>query len=447
MEKQKDHFSKEYFLFICYTLIICVLICLFHSINFSFSVYNFRLISGGFFIERILDFFYGIPLFQKIKSPDDPGYIILYALSAFFSGDKKVLVSYDPHGFPFLLKIFYFLVQIFSFRFLIFTSNRIINLRVKIFVLLFSILPTPLAVFLGYDVYVFPVYAFIVSLYLLGEFIEVRLSISKLICISFFIGICEVMRKWSIFPFYVFLVIIFLKKSLNLKEKIKILMICLSVSLLPKIPGKFLFQAQGHTIWHPIHAGLFEFGGCVDKKGDIFPFFAYENNQVEKLPEMKCEYRWNDLIQYHIGSINNLTDHTSLEYESLLKNQVTDFIKKHSWEVSSLIFMRSVNALSFLPFKSHNRHGHYSNISISFFLEAMFFIFIFFLWLKDKRELIPKFFILLSFGMSLAPSLLVHSQHVIYNYPVNFIQVLIIGMFFDSICQNYLCRTKLGSEI
>jgi hypothetical protein len=434
--------NKNHLLYISYSAIFITLFFFFINNKFGNTlVLNFRLLFSGNEITKVISGLESGSLKENLSTPDDPGFLLLYALASRIDGHQNVTVTSNPENFPLSYKLIYLLIHLGFIFLFVSISEKILTFLTKIIALLFLLSPNLLSIFWGMDVYLFPLYAAIVGFYASGELLEGRLSRTKMFLCIVLVNFCEIFRKKSFLLFLPFMAIFAFKKSPPLKLKAIFFVVFLACSILFNGIVGLVFKKHGHVVWHSLHAGLFEYGGCVGNQGEPYPYFIYEKEDLAKKSLVFCQDTWNDSIQYKIAQQKGIQTLYSQEYNDLLKVQVFEILSDYPTEVLSLIVMRLFNALSFVPIKDHSPAGAITEIVFLNLLESILFLTIFVMWLYKETDKERKWLFLSIFLLTLPAPLLIHSRHIIYNIPLHFIQVLIVGEFLSFYIMK---RNRLG---
>ena len=421
--------------FFCYSVVFILLSSLFIQGHFDrLTIQNFRPQASTEKMPDILQSFqeFNIGTKKDIKG-DDPGFMFLYILASHLEGNKTVSTSTEAKFYTRTYHVFQILIHLSFIALLLLVPSGLLNFSVKLSLLCFLISPNLLAVFWGFDVYLFPLYASIVSLFCLGNLRAKTLSRSKFLLVSVLLVICEVFRKNSLLVFLPVLLLFTCKKDVQKKDKA----VFLTTFILSVIMMKFLvslaFHNPGHTVWHSLHAGLFEIGGCVDKKGESYPFVFYDVDSLKKDEMLYCSNKWNDAFEYVVAESHGIHDFFSHDYEELLKKQTIAIVSDHPVEALSFVTTRFMNILSFLPFKTHTRLGSVEEFKLVNVFESIFFLVLSILWFRKETDWEKKLVLSSMLFLSMVPPLLVHSGHLIYNMGPNFIQWVILGLAVEKI--------------
>jgi hypothetical protein len=420
---------RGFFAFFTYAVVFTILTTLFIQGNFSNStIMNFRPQASQERMPEILRSFQEMKVGPKkdIKG-DDPGFMFLYILATHLEGNQTISHSTEGKEYSTTYQVFQVLIHLSFIALLLLVPSVLLSYSTKIILLYLLISPNLLAVFWGFDVYLFPLYSGIVSLYCFGNLKQKTLSKPKFLVCSLLVMICEIFRKNSLLVFFPVLGLLVFKKGIPKKDK----GIFVGTFLLSLVMLKFLvslaFLNPGHTVWHSLHAGLFEIGGCVDKKGESYPFIIYDLGSLKKDELVYCSNKWNDVFEYAVADRHGIKDYFSKEYEALLKKQTIAIVMGHPLEMVSFVTMRFMNILSFLPMKTHTRLGSVEETNLGNVFESILFILLFILWFKKEEDREKKFIFLAMLVLSMVPPLLVHSGHLIYNMAANFIQWMILA--------------------
>jgi hypothetical protein len=424
--------NKNHLLYICYSVIFVTLFFFFLNNKFTDQlVLNFRLLFSSNEISTVIKGIETRSFKGNLTTPDDPGFLLLFALTSYLEGHQKVNVTTNSENFPLSYKLIYLVMHLGFIYLLALTSSKVFTLTTKILALLFLLSPNLISVYWGMDVYLFPLYATIVGFYATGELKEERLSRTKMIICATLVGVCEIFRKKSFLLFLPFIAILGLNKKITLKSKAIFLILFLFCTFFTNNFVGLVFKKHGHEVWHSLHAGLYEYGGCVGKQGEAYPYFIFEKNDLANKSLVYCQDNWNDNIQYKVAEQNGIITLFSKEYNDLLKGQILQILKLYPTEVISLVVMRLFNAFSFVPVKEHSPAGAITEFDLLNLLESILFITIFLVWLYKETNKERKYFFSTMLLFTLPGPLLIHSSHIIYNIPLHFIQVLIIGEYLS----------------
>ena len=434
--------NKKMILYVLYSILFTFLFLLYVNEKFSDNITsNFRLIFSHNEITKVMSGLETSHFQENITTPDDPGFLLLYALTSNMEGNSEVKVTSNPEDFPISFKLIYLFMHLGFIYLFVFTNSKVIRFPTKIIALAFLISPNLLSVFWGMDVYLFPIYTAIVSFYSIGELKKQNLSKFKMILCSGLSNVCEIFRKKSLLFLLPFLALLGLSKKLSLKSKFIYFVIFVVTSLSLNGLVGVVFKSHGHEVWHSLHAGLFEYGGCVGSRGESYPYFIFTKEELTDKSLVYCQDHWNDMIQYKVAAQKGVTTHFSKEYNDILKNQLSEILLKYPSKVLSLVVMRFFNALSFIPVKEYTSAGALIDFNMYHLFESLFFLSIFFFWLIKEKEIERKILFSSMLIVALPAPLLIHSSHIIYNAPLHFIQVVIVAEFFGMCFSN---RNKKG---
>ncbi|MES2527612.1 MAG: hypothetical protein V4598_11020 [Bdellovibrionota bacterium] len=390
----------------------------------DFTILNFRSLFNHNNINQIISSLSSGETLARLSTVDDPGFSILLSLTTFLSGSGLIAPQWMAPDFPAL-----YILAILAFHFLtlifVFTSKQISD-RLKLSVGVFFIFPVTLAVFTGFDVYLFPVYAMSFCLVIVSDTERTKIPHFKIAALSALIGFCELMRSGSGHFLILSLILFFFTSSIGKMVKGKVIAIAFLPYIVIKSVPFIFFQRSGHTFWHAVHAGLFEFGGCVGQKGEAYPFFIFPQEDLRGKSLALCKNGWDDMTQNLVVRLAGVKEVYTPEYDQVLKVQTLDLISNHFLSFVSLIVERLIRIFSFFPYYPFGKPGtinmEFGPLTLVWGITCLTLTG--FALYKNKHsrvfQLLAGFLLL-----SLAPPLLVHSGYVIYNIPVVFVITLI----------------------
>ncbi|MDH4469101.1 MAG: hypothetical protein QE271_13665 [Bacteriovoracaceae bacterium] len=365
--------------------------------------------------------------YKQINSTaDDPGHMGLFFFNyLLFPSDS----SFDPkdyNSFPTFVQFFYLL------SFWVFLGIYFFN-AVKIWGLLVATLGGLSFILfenfyhLAYsnDVYLFPVYGISAALIWFSPTI---FSKKYIYALGIYCGILEWFRVGSGKYFLVGALIYILfynNKILSRRREMLnyffIIILSWLVSLLPKV----ILSNAGHSLWHAIHAGMFEEGGVEISGHRFVPNFLIDEFKNEEVRQRFGS--WSDQNQFAVVlRTNPKAALGSVEYDHILKNDYLNLVKAYPRKFLEFYVARFLKVIDLNPWKQHEADSHYqvnrwtSRISLAVFL---FFIGAF---LISPMSSHTKILFLAMMSLSLVGPILIHPTYVMYNISFYWMAFLLI---------------------
>ncbi len=373
---------------------------------------------------------------STLSSPDDIGNAIIFWLGNKITPvyqkstpDEYVTTFRDPSTHPLATRIFYILfhfiiLALFSyigFHTLGPLNTALTGISICIFHSIFYLT-------YSYDVYLFPLYAALISIFLLKHN---TFSYVSIIVFALFAGICTWFRATSLIIAIgtsLIAILLILKNNTPLVAK-KIILFIMLVFFIAKAPSFFL-KSSTHVFWHTLHAGLFDQGSHENIKGRLIPNFLLHTTEIK--PHGLRYLRWNDQIQYNL--VKDIAPAASLyskEYEDVLKHDFLNLISLDWFATCQFYLSRIPWSYSLNPFKDVLYNGYYTPLNLDSplktYLYFSVFIIFFICFIKLNKASPLKLVVLISLLIFTAiPSVLVSSMHMNYSVATLLIQWIIV---------------------
>lgn len=365
--------------------------------------------------EIVLDY-YNIP-HEKTPFYDDPGIRYLIAVSMLIFYPKEDLTSGVLYKVPFIYEVFHKVMFILVFILLFYVLKNIFNKYVAWIVLFIFLISSNIGTIAHYgDIYMFPFYAGVFALAIGSELIfKPRTRWHLIILYSFAMVLCNFFRSSSLFPLFLVVLIGGFAAKLPINKSIfKIrfgaaMIIVFATVLMSVVRG--LVPMSSHSLWHPLHAGLFEFGAHVDRQGNVY---LKKVSSSEMPQEVKFFPKWSDYTQFDIVKLRNpnIKEYGG-EHEKILKEEFIKVFKTQPLSFMGLVLKRifriaNINPwLPIDPFAEVQKHIINPIVSsiVLFLILSLFF-----------TNISLKTWVIFWGLMPLAiPPVLVHSGYVTYN--------------------------------
>ncbi|MGE3260710.1 MAG: hypothetical protein AB7K68_02915 [Bacteriovoracia bacterium] len=235
---------------------------------------------------------------------DDPG-LLLFAVpfylaqpSYLFSNPNKEI----PRSFIWVMCAIYAVMMALLYWLCAQFLGELVTLLLCSFL---ALSPVYRAAAMSVDVHLFPVYAgilFLLCAFLLGRRPTTRKSTLALCAAGIFA--CDLFRSSGIFVTAGFLLLQARPESLQALFPIRSgalvkngALLCLGLLLAASLCSRGIGRA-GHPVWHALHAGLMEFGGHIDERQQIYPFFVPK----EEIPATAAwNPTWNDTFEINFA--------------------------------------------------------------------------------------------------------------------------------------------------
>ena len=377
---------------------------------------NFRALFNYAFVEKLIAASsHSIMDIRKLETFDDVGFSVIYAISNHFfeKANRPTGVIYG-HELPIFVQYFFTFFLWFAMGTWTYISSLIIgNVRTLIFGILFFCSPNIIFLAYSFDVYLFPFYGFIFSLFLFIPNASHKIFLPSIFAVL--AGICEWFRSSSIYSWILGAVILIfyygkMKNSKQISKVIYLLILALCIAIIPKI----ILSNSGHVFYHSLHAGLFSEGGFHLKDGKVLPKFLESTIGIHQI-----NFRfntWSDKIQYLLAqSENSQMNRYSKEYEQLIKIDYLRIINIDRWKTFQFYLSRIPTLLNFNTYRSLSFDSEFKSTTIDDYLWVSFFLVLFlFTYFSCTFNCIAIYLFLSIIIYSIAP-LLVHPQYFMYN--------------------------------
>lgn len=282
----------------------------------------------------------------------------------------------------------------------------------------------------SFDVYTYTAFAVFFFWLLLHYLLQKDIKFLPILILTLLISVCSFFRTNSfhvLFGLPLFLAYFYFKKKIVKKQIVYSCIVLLFSFIVTKTPNLFL-ERTSHVTWHPLHAGLFEFGGIIKEDMTPIPNFAITENDLKN--KRFGVNRWDDAIEFSFAkSRKNDIKIYSDEYEDLLKEHFFELIKSEPIGYAQLILMRLLRILNFSPFLDHTK----DSLMLPKFVDYVFstlslLIILYAFYLSSGRVF---WIILVASSSTILSPLLVHSGYIMYNYPtiVTFTFALVYSIF------------------
>jgi hypothetical protein len=426
-----------------FQILLILSVFLFLDLQFFYEISNFRILNVQSNASSFAALFFdGESLSNwKPSGGDDIGLPLLMGISYIVSGE----ISKD---IPLLFIIINKLIFVFSMFLLFRTLKYFVKSEGYRFVvtLIMACYPFTLLLAFNNDIYLFPFYVYVMCLYIFSHLhIERKISYVKLSIVITFIHFLVLFRtsSWILIPFCAVLYSVFNLGKIKHHWKRMVGFCLISLSLLVfKNGAKSFSSGEEHVVWHSMHAGLMEFGGYITAEREIIPGFLEHNYNIQD--NWFYANHWADSFQYQFVKSKIGVGCCSEKYEDFLKKDLLKLITKYPNDFFLLACKRFVNAFDLYLYNDFSGTSYYKTTVISRILSILIFLFCMGFILKRKRD---KTNILLFIGAPLiAPTILVHSTHIIYNIPFRLVLFLfiLIGISQLDFIRNYIMRPILN---
>lgn len=356
---------------------------------------------------------------NRINYDDDYGARMLMAVSYYYSYAKEELSSAKKLEIP---KSYFFIHTIIfcSIMLILFSSTRSLFSPTMSYLIGGLILGSSNIGLISHvgDIYMFPFYAGVLALGIADEVLRgKKINSFKVAIFTLGIIVFNLFRSSSIYSFFIVLVTLFFSSKLVPAERLGRVRRILTYSFFGAILCQLLISSfagkRSHSVWHPLHAGLYEWGGHLDREGNTYPYFVDEN----EIPN-NSEYlsRWHDKTQFKIVNIKNPSVSTyGVRHEEILREDFLKIVKKYPLGILQLVFRRISRFLNLNPWLDLRSDSY---IVDSFWNDLFKWASMIIIFVGVTQGLSLKVYIVVVGLLPLAaPPILVHSGYFMYNAP------------------------------